>query len=52
MLKDLKVYLMNSGAFALSFTNIENWLKIILLVLSIVYTIINLYKITKKNENQ
>jgi len=51
MIKDLKVYLMNSGAFVLSFTNIENWLKIILLVLSIVYTIINLYKITK-NENK
>jgi hypothetical protein len=38
-LSDLKIYLLNSVALAVSFSEIEAILKIILLVGSIVYTV-------------
>jgi len=51
MVKDLKIYLFSGGAFALSFSNLESSFRIALLTLSIIYTIINIYKlITKKND--
>jgi hypothetical protein len=50
---DLKLYLLNSFTLAISFANVEAVLKIILLIVSIVYT---LYKInelqTKKNDDR
>ena len=36
---DMKIYLINSIAFMVSLTELEVWLKIILLVCTIVYTI-------------
>ena len=36
---DMKIYLINSIAFVVSLTEIEVWLKIILLICTIVYTI-------------
>tara|TARA_R110000764_G_scaffold71337_1_gene147018 strand:+ start:291 stop:431 length:141 start_codon:yes stop_codon:yes gene_type:complete len=36
---DIKIYLINSIAFMVSLTELEVWLKIILLVCTIVYTI-------------
>ncbi len=36
---DMKIYLINSIAFAVSLTEVEVWLKIILLICTIVYTI-------------
>ena len=41
---DMKIYLINSMAFVVSLTEVEVWLKIILLICTIVYTI----KKTKK----
>jgi len=38
-LTDLKIYGLNLSAFAISFTEVENALKILLLVVSIGYTI-------------
>ena len=38
-LTDLKIYGLNLSAFAISFTQVENTLKILLLVVSIGYTI-------------
>jgi len=35
----MKIYLINSIAFAVSLTEVEVWLKIILLICTIVYTI-------------
>ena len=35
----MKLYLINSATFLISLTNIELWLKIALLILTIVYTI-------------
>lgn len=36
---DLKIYFLNSVAFFISLTEVEVWLKIILLVCTITYTI-------------
>lgn len=38
-LTDLKIYGLNLSAFAISFTQVENTLKILLLIVSIGYTI-------------
>jgi hypothetical protein len=49
--EQIKVYAVNGTIFGLSFTNLENTMKLILLGLSIVYTAIMIYKIlTKKND--
>ena len=51
---DLKLYALNSVTMALSFTNIENTLKIILLCISIFYTILKTIDLlfNKKNKNE
>lgn len=36
---DMKIYLINSIAFMISLTETEVWLKIVLLICTIVYTI-------------
>jgi len=56
MLKELfydKVMMVNLGALTLSFSNIENTLKIFLLITSIIYTIIRIvhHYHTRKCEN-
>lgn len=38
-MSDLKLYMINFASFTISFTDIEMWLKILLLVVSIGYTI-------------
>lgn len=43
--ENLKVYALNVTSFTLSFTNIENGMKLILLMMSIIYTGIMIYKI-------
>ncbi len=51
-MESTKLYLINSLTFFMTFTNIENTLKILLLILSIVYTSVKIYEIFKKNENR
>ena len=54
-INDLKIYGFNSLTFAISFSNVEATLKIILLCASIVYTImktIELIKNKKNNDNK
>ena len=54
-INDLKIYGFNSLTFAISFSNAEATLKIILLCASIVYTImktIELIKNKKNNDNK
>jgi len=49
--KNIEVLAVNGTIFGLSFTNLENTMKIVLLALSILYTGIMIYKIlTKKND--
>lgn len=47
-----KLYIINSLTFFMTFTNIENTLKILLLLLSIIYTSVKIYEIVKKNEDR
>jgi hypothetical protein len=49
--QDLRIYLVNTVTFGFTFTNMENTLKIILLLFSIIYTIINIYKLLNKKED-
>lgn len=52
-INDLKLYAFNSIAMAVSFTNIENTLKIILLLASIIYTVMKTIELIKnKNDNK
>jgi len=46
-----KVILLNTGAITISFMDVEFILKIILLSVSIAYTLIRLYKETKKSDD-
>ncbi len=47
-INDLKLYALNSLTMAISFTNIEATLKILLLCVSIVYTIMKTIELIKK----
>ena len=50
-LSDIKLYAMNGGALGVTtFTQIEDWLKIILLVVNIGYTIAKWSKIKEEDE--
>lgn len=48
---DLKIGIINSISMALSFSNIENTLKIVLLVFSILYTGLKIFE-TIRNKNK
>lgn len=48
---DLKLYGLNSIAMAVSFTNVENTLKILLLCVSIIYTILKTIELLKNKKN-
>jgi hypothetical protein len=48
---DLKIYTLNLVAMAVSFTNVENTLKILLLFVSILYTIIKTVQLLKNKKN-
>ena len=48
--QDLKIYLLNSFALVISFSNIEMLLKILLLVVSIGYTSMKWYELYKKKK--
>lgn len=50
---DLKLAILNSFTFALSFSNIEAVLKIILLCVSIIYTVWKIFELNeKRNEGK
>jgi hypothetical protein len=54
-INDLKLYSLNSITMAISFSNVESTLKILLLCVSIVYTVmktIELIKNKSKNKNE
>ena len=48
--QDLKIGILNAFTLGVSFTHIENSLKIILLLLSIGYTAQKIYETHKKND--
>jgi hypothetical protein len=49
--KDLQLYALNSVSMALSFTEIEQGFKLILLSVSIVYTVMKIIELIKKKKN-
>lgn len=49
-LQDLKLYAFNSFSLAVSFSDVEMFLKIVLLVLSIGYTISKWYEVHNRNK--
>lgn len=49
---DLKLYFLNTITMALSFSNMESALKIILLIASIFYTILKTVETLKKKNNE
>lgn len=51
-LNDLKIYGLNSLAMAVSFSNVENTLKILLLCVSIIYTILKTVELVKNRKDE
>lgn len=53
-INDLKLYSLNSITMAISFSNVESTLKILLLCASIVYTVMKTIELlkNKKNDNK
>jgi len=52
-MESTKLYLLNSLTMIMTFTNIENTLKIMLLILSIIYTCVKIYEsFSKKQINE
>ena len=49
--QSLKIYTLNTASLLISFSNIEQTLKIILLTVSIVYTIIQTFKLLNKKDD-
>jgi hypothetical protein len=49
--QSLKIYALNTASMLISFSNIEQTLKIILLTVSIVYTIIQTIKLLNKKDD-
>jgi len=45
---DLKIGFINFSAFTVSFTDIEIWLKLTLLTVTIIYTVMKIIKISKE----
>lgn len=50
-INDLKIYGLNSLTMAISFSNVEATLKILLLCASIVYTILKTIELIKQKKN-
>ena len=50
-LDEIKVLAVNGATVGLSFTNIENTMRGLLLFLSIIYTLISIHKAIKKPED-
>lgn len=50
-INDLKIYGLNSITMAISFSNVEATLKILLLCASIVYTVLKTIELVKNRKN-
>jgi hypothetical protein len=51
-MESAKLYLLNSLTMVITFTNIENTLKIMLLLLSIIYTGVKIYESLNKPKDE
>jgi hypothetical protein len=51
-INDLKIYMLNFFAMAISFTDTEAILKILLLCISIIYTVLKIIEILEKKKDK
>ena len=49
-MQDIKLASINFLTLTVSFSDVEQWLKITLLVVSIAYTVLKIFNINKKSE--
>lgn len=49
-LDDIRLYTLNASAMAVSFTNVERTLKIVLLCVSIIYTVLKIIEMKNKKD--
>lgn len=49
-IEDIRLYTLNASAMAVSFTNAERTLKILLLCVSIIYTILKIIEMKSKKD--
>lgn len=50
-MQDIKLGALNLITFMVSFSNIEQWLKLTLLLASIIYTVMKIINMSKQNKN-
>ena len=51
-MESMKLYMLNSLALVITFTNVENILKLTLLILSIIYTVVKIYESLNKPKDE
>jgi hypothetical protein len=51
-MQDFKIGAINILTLSISFSSVEQWLKIVLLVASIVYTVLKIFKMKKDETNK
>jgi hypothetical protein len=49
-LEDIRLYTLNASAMVVSFTNVERALKILLLCVSIIYTVLKIIEMKSKKD--
>lgn len=49
-LEDIRLYTLNASAMVVSFTNVERTLKILLLCVSIIYTVLKIIEMKGKKD--
>jgi len=49
-LDDIRLYTLNASAMVVSFTNVERTLKILLLCVSIIYTVLKIIEMKSKKD--
>ena len=49
-LEDIRLYALNTSAMVVSFTNVERTLKILLLCVSIIYTVLKIIEMKGKKD--
>jgi len=49
-MQDIKLAIINFFTFTISFSNVEQWLKLTLLIISIVYTVQKIILMNKKKD--
>jgi len=49
-LEDIRLYALNASALVVSFTNVERALKILLLCVSIIYTVLKIIEMKSKKD--